>query len=397
MISICIIFVSLGMIKRHKETEVRELFEDFPAVAIIGPRQCGKTTLAKEVMNRMNLDSNYLDLEDPDDAARLTNPTLFFEQTEDQLICLDEIQMKSDLWETLKGTIDRRGRNGQFLILGSASPELIKRSSETLAGRIAFVELKPLSLPELGEEDPFELWLQGGFPRSFLARNKQASMTWRKNFIKTFLERDLNLWGIGVPPEMMRRFWRMCAHLHGQVINYSQIGKSLGVSHTTARQYIDIMQQTFMIHLLEPYHGNLKKRIIRSPKLYLTDTGLLHALLDIQSMDHLLGHPVAGNSWEGFVLQQIRATIEDQDLSYIRSSGGEELDIILEKGTKRMAVECKLSRTPNLKKSFYNLLTALDIEEGMVVAPVNTPFPLSEKVMVRPLMNALNTIKEFAP
>ena len=285
------------MLQRTQFPRVQSLLKDYPAVTILGPRQCGKSTLAKYLIEKWVGEALYLDMENPEDTARLANPQLFLQANADKLICLDEVQLQPNLMGILRSVIHQQERNGQFLLLGSASPELIKQSSETLAGRVAFVEMQPFTLLEIEQNNTGSwesLWLRGGFPRSFLADNDAKSLTWRKNFIQTFLERDLGLWGVGTPAETMHRFWRMCAHLHGQQVNYSQIGSALGVSHTAARNYLDVMRQTYMVHLVEPYYKNLKKRVIKSPKLLIGDTGILHALLGIEDQNALLG---TSGSW----------------------------------------------------------------------------------------------------
>lgn len=386
------------MLKRIQEQQIQSLLQDYPAVAILGPRQCGKSTLAKYVIDQLSGKAVYLDMENPEDTARLANPLLFLEANQDKLVCLDEIQLQPDLISVLRSVIDQRARNGQFLLLGSASPELIKHSSESLAGRVAFVEMQPFTLPEIEQNNTGSwesIWLRGGFPRSFLADNDAKSLTWRKNFIQTFLERDLSLWGVGTPAETMHRFWRICAHLHGQQVNYSQLGSSLGVSHTTARSYLDIMRQTYMIHLVGPYYKNLKKRVIKSPKLLLGDTGVLHALLGIQDYNALLGHPVVGFSWEGFVLQNLRAVAQDWEIFYIRTSNQNEIDFLLEKGNRQIAIECKISSAPKLSKGFFNLMDALNIESGFLVGPIKQSFPINDRVEAVPLNTLLSKLQKM--
>lgn len=381
------------MVQRTQLPQIQSLLEDYPAVTILGPRQCGKSTLAKYLIQKLPGKTLYLDMESPEDTARLANPQLFLEANADKLICLDEVQLKPKLMGVLRSVIDQHERNGQFLLLGSASPELIKQSSETLAGRVAFVEMQPFTLPEIEQNNVGNwesLWLRGGFPRSFLADNDAKSLTWRKNFIQTFLERDLSLWGVGTPPETMHRFWRICAHLHGQQVNYSQLGSSLGVSHTTARNYLDIMRQTYMVHLVEPYYKNLKKRVIKSPKLLLGDTGVLHALLGIQDYNALLGHPVAGFSWEGFVLQNLRSVAGDWEFYYLRTSNQTEIDFLLEKGNRKIAIECKLSNAPKLSRGFFNIMEDLDVTEGFLVAPIKNSFPINDRVNAVSLSELLN-------
>jgi len=296
-------------------------------VAILGSRQCGKSTLAKEILGRKDI---YLDLEDPDDRQKLQNPKAFLEENQDRLICLDEIQRQPEFFEILRGHVDKQVRPGQFLILGSASRDLIQQSSESLAGRISYTTLSPFLPNEVAEEKVRLLWLQGGYPRSFLANNATDSMIWRRDFIQTYLERDIPNLGLRISTSQMHRLWRMLAHLHGQTLNKAKLAGALGVDNHTIQRYIDILKETFMIQVLDPYHANLKKRLIKAPKIYLSDSGILHALLNIDSFNELLGHPVYGSSWEGFVIQSIIQVADQWAPSFYRTSNGTEIDLILE-------------------------------------------------------------------
>jgi len=279
----------LENIKREKLAECIERLESFKALAILGPRQCGKSTLAKYIVSQFP-GSVYLDLETPSDLQKLSEPELFFEQHAEKLVCLDEIQRQPDLFPILRGILDRGNRNGQILILGSASRDLIRQSSESLAGRIAYVELTPFSLVEV--ENLSQLWLQGGFPLSFLAKTQTKSFQWRLEFIRTYLERDIPQLGFNIPAQTLRRLWTMCAHNHGQLLNQSKLGDALGLSHTSIRSYLDLLAQTFMIRVLSPFETNVKKRLIKAPKVYIRDSGILHGLLKLVSFDDVLGHPV---------------------------------------------------------------------------------------------------------
>jgi len=301
-------------IPRNLEKKVREHLRHFPAVAILGPRQCGKSTMARRIVSGIK-NAIILDLEKPSERARLTEPELFFTRTGVKLVCLDEIQRIPELFPVLRSVIDDRGRNGQFLILGSASRDLIRQTSESLAGRISYLELPAFQLSEVkpSGKSLVKMWLRGGFPRSYLAKNDPMSSAWRYNFIRTFLERDIPQLGFSIPADNIRRLWSMCAHSHGQLLNASQLGGSLGVSHTTVRSYIHILSQTFMLRILPPFLPNLKKRLGKSPKVFLRDSGILHALLEIDSMDHLNGHPVCGSSWEGFAMENIRMLHPERD------------------------------------------------------------------------------------
>ncbi len=383
-----------GFIQRKLYTRIMRLLQDFPAVAILGPRQCGKTTLALEIAKETG-PSIYVDLERPSDARKLRDPELYFRQYQDRLVCLDEIQRHPDLFPLLRGVIDEHRRNGRFLILGSASRDLIRQSSETLAGRIAYLELTPFLLSEAAGHSPTDpsveksLWLRGGFPDSYLARNTASSLEWRENFIRTFLERDIPQLGFKIPAETLRRLWRMLAHSHGQQLNSSRLGEAIGVSHTTIRSYLDLLSQTFMIRLLQPQHANLKKRLVKSPKVYIRDSGILHALLEIEIQEELWGHPVYGASWEGFVTENIIAELDRWSPSYFRTAAGAEVDLILTRGKRRIAVECKASSAPEVGKGFWNALKDLGIKEAWIIAPVTESYPIEKGVSVANLFDFL--------
>jgi len=380
-------------VPRKIEPEVLSCLKSFPAVAVLGPRQSGKSTLAKELIARRK-DSVYLDLERPSDLQKLTEPELFLDLHKDKLICLDEIQRRPDLFPVLRSFIDERVRPGQFLILGSASRDLIRQSSETLAGRIVYLELTPFLLSEVESAlKPPTYWLRGGFPESTLARSNSDSMRWRKNFIRTFLERDIPQLGIRIPAKALERMWQMCAHYHGQQLNQSSLGSALGVSHTTVRSYLDLLTETFMVRLLPPLLPNLKKRLVKSPRVYLRDSGILHALLDIEGEDGLLGHPVRGSSWEGMVIENILGEFQDWRGYFYHSAAGAELDLVLEKGQTRIAVECKLSAAPEVGKGFWNSLADLGMHEANIIAPVKESYPIKKGVTVTPLGDFIKTLR----
>jgi len=375
-------------IRRFITADIERKLENLPGVVILGPRQCGKSTLAKAIISEIG-GAVYLDLERPSDVSKLRDPEAFFSLNSDQLICLDEIQRVPELFPVLRSVIDENRRNGQFIILGSASPDLMKQSSETLAGRISYFELTPFVLKEVSEDDHSKalrrLWLRGGFPRSYLARDERESIEWRLDFIRTFLERDIPQLGFRTPAKTLERFWRICAHLHGQLLNSSKLGESMGVSHHTVRSYIDMLEQSFVLRVLRPYESNLKKRLIKSPKIYIRDSGILHALLGIENHNDLLGHPVYGPSWEGWVIENILSLLANWKASFYRTSSGSEIDLILEKGNKRVAVECKGSTSPNLNRGFWNAVSELKFKEVWVVAPVKEAYPIEQGVMVAPL------------
>jgi predicted AAA+ superfamily ATPase len=377
-------------VPRHLAKTISGRLSNNPVAALLGPRQCGKSTLAQVIISKLP-DSLYLDLERPSDRNKLTDPETFFRLNQGKLICLDEIQRTPDIFPVMRSIIDEQRKNGQFLVLGSASPDLIRQSSETLAGRISYLELTPFVLQEIDHRRNAmqQLWLRGGFPRSFLAADDAASFEWRLDFIRTFLERDIPQLGFRLQSQFLDRFWRMVAHVHGQLLNSSRLGESLGVSHHTVRSYIDILEQTFILRVLPPYFANLKKRLVKSAKVFVRDTGLLHALLDIQTDNELLGHPVYGSSWESFVIENVLTAMPDWRPSFYRTASGSEIDLLLERGRKKVAVECKVGSAPKLGKGFWNALNDLDIKEAWVIAPVQEPYPIQSGVVVSPLHHFL--------
>ena len=385
----------MNYLERQNTLKLGKYIDNFPVLAILGPRQCGKSTLAKQLLKSYN--SIYLDLENPDDLAKLAEPMLFFEQHEDKLICLDEIQRLPEIFSVLRVVVDKRNRNAQFVLLGSASPQLLKQTSETLAGRIVYHELTPFVFEELPEGSTNgrllgDYWFRGGFPRSILAIDDEISEVWIKNFITTFLEKDIPALGFNYPSETVRRLWQMIAHSQGQVVNLTQFGKSLGISHTMIRQYIDILEKTYMIRVLRPYFSNSKKRIVKTPKIYIRDTGILHSLLGISKSDDILGNPIAGPSWETIIIENIIANIPDFNHYFYRTSNGSEIDLVLERSGKKYAIECKLSSAPKLSRMFYNAIMDIDADAAWVVAPVDESFYLSEKIKVCSLQTILNDL-----
>jgi len=382
-------------IKRNIENVLFSDLKHFPAVALLGPRQCGKSTLIKELGKQIE-NLLYLDLQSPQDLAKLEDPSFFFSYNKDKTICLDEIQNRSELFPVLRSVIDSDRQNGKFIILGSASRDLIKQSSESLAGRISYLELTPFLLQEIKTQNKDYLtvnWLRGGFPDSFLSDDDNYSMRWRINFIRTFLERDIPQLGFAIPSSQISRLWSMCAHLHSQVLNSSSLGESLGVSHHTIKKYLDILSQTFMLRLLPPFETNLKKRVVKSPKIYIRDSGILHALLDISDFNKLLGHPILGASWEGFVIENILSELPDWKGYFYRTAAGVEIDLILEKGLERIAVECKASTSPSVTKGFYIAMEDLQIKESFIIAPVNEVYKIKANVWVMPLIEFIKKMK----
>mgnify|MGYP003564828812 CR=1 FL=1 len=364
-----------------------------PAVALLGPRQCGKSTLAHRIQHLFPK-SVYLDLELPSDLRKITEPELFFSQYEDTLICLDEIQLKPDLFRTLRVIIDRNERNSQFLILGSASRDLIRQSSETLAGRISYCELTPFLLNESNSipDSTFnDYWLRGGYPRALLASDNQVSVVWKNDFLRTFIERDVLQIKPGLSSQSVNRLLQMTAHIQGNTINYTSIGNSLSLSDNTVKHYLDLLEGAFIVRILEPLHTNLKKRLIKSPKVYIRDSGLLHTLLGIESFDTLLGHPIFGSSWESVVIENILAYMKPSvSSSFYRTAKGEEMDLILEQGQKRIAIECKATVTPTITRSMTISKKDLKPDHVFIVAPTNDSYPLSKEVTVISLRDIIS-------
>ena len=375
------------MLKRIALDSLKERLAFQPAVVLLGPRQVGKTTLARTLAAEFP-GALLLDLEQESDRARLFNPQLFFSQYRDRLVILDEVQVMPELFSALRPEIDAARKPGRFLLLGSASGKLLNQGSESLAGRVSYLELAPLLLAEIGTEaDSWKkLWLRGGFPGSFTASSDRVSALWRADFLKTFLTRDIPQAGVSIPAETLRNFWRMCAHLDGQLFNASQIGQALGgMSHATIGRYLDLFVDTMMLRRLEPFSANLGKRLVKSPKVYVRDSGLLHALLNIQGFDDLLGHPVVGHSWEGFVIEQISGAMPAfSDINFYRTAAGAELDAVVTTGDRRIGYEMKFSQSPKPGKGFWNACEDIGVERAYVVAPVSDPYPLAENVQVIP-------------
>jgi len=384
-----------GKIQRSLSGEVNSRLSNNPVVAILGPRQCGKTTLADHIIETIGA-SVYLDLENPSDLAKLDDPLAFFSLHENELVCLDEIQRVPELFTILRSVVDGRDRNNQFLILGSAGRDLIRQSSESLAGRISYLELTPFLLEEVAADSINglrRLWLLGGFPRSYLAADTEISFQWRQDFMRTFLERDVGMLGFRLPPTRLGRLWKMCAHLHGSMLNASQLDAALGVSSHTIRSYIDLLEHTFMLRVLRPDAPNVKKRLVKSPKIYIRDSGILHALLDICSHDDLLSHPVVGASFEGFAMENILAVSDGYEGFFYRTGKGAEIDLVLRRGRRVLAFELKSSTTPTVTKGFWHALDDIAPDEAYVVAPVKEAYPMKGGVTVSPLLDIITMLR----
>ena len=363
---------------------IQEALEVHPCAALTGPRQCGKTTLARQIAADAP-GSTYFDLEAAIDRQRLTTP----EQTLARLrglVVIDEVQRMPALFETLRVLVDRPDNDAHFLLLGSALPQLVKGVSESLAGRVGLVDLGGFDLGETGTHAWRQLWQRGGFPRAFLARTTQASSLWRRNFVRTFLERDIPQLGINIPAESLRRFWTMVAHYHGQTWNAAEFARALGSSEATARRYLDILAGAFMVRVLPPWFENLKKRQVKAPKVYVRDTGLLHTLLGIPGEDQLLGHPKVGASFEGFAVEQLLSALETRDAYYWATHAGAELDLLVLHGGKRYGFECKFADAPGTTRSMRVALEDLELDQLWVVYPGDEGYVLDDRISVLPVV-----------
>ncbi len=372
------------MIERMLYNTVREALAAFPAVALLGPRQIGKTTLALALAE--HFPALYLDLESAQDLSKLTDAEHYLSLHEDKLIIIDEIQRAPRLFQTLRGLIDsgrRKGlRYGRFLLLGSASIELIKQSSETLAGRLATLELAPLTLREVDKQTQDSLFVRGGFPDSFLAANDDLSYLWRENFIRTYLERDIPLLGPRIPAETLRRFWTMLAHHQAQLLNAAQLARALAVDGKTIVRYLDLMVDLLLVRRLPPWHNNVGKRLVKSPKIFVRDSGLVHALLGLKDYEGILGHPIAGASWEGFVIENIMACLPvGANAHFYRTSAGAEIDLLLTLPNHTLwAIEIKRSTAPKLSKGFYLACEAIQPDERFVIYGGEECYSLGDNV-----------------
>ncbi len=379
-------------IKRNIEDETLRHLSSFPVVAILGPRQVGKTTLAKHLCAKFE-NALYLDLERPSDLAKLSDAEFFFKEHAHRLICLDEIQRSPELFPILRSLIDMDRRPGRFLILGSASPDLLRQTSETLAGRIVYKHLEPFSLTEVQDFglDWRVLLTRGGFPDSLFAQDEHLSFLWRENFLTTFMERDLNLMGIDCSPNLMRRLWLMLAHSNGQIMNYSKLAQSLDVTHPTIKRYLDILVGSFMVFCLEPFIVNIKKRLVKAPKYYISDAGVFNSLLELENFDEVYNHPGYGSVWEGFAIKHVLQHFRPKHpYGFYRSHSGEEIDLIFSKKSKTYAFEFKASSNPKIDSHILTTLDSLQIETLIVVTPESDSYNLaSGRVHVRSLKNVL--------
>ena len=394
------------MYKRERTERIINRLGQNPTVAILGPRQIGKTTLAHEVAeitSRNGQPSIYLDLESPEDFQKLQDPAPYLAQHADKLIILDEVQRYPDLFNALRGIIDQRRRegrgNGRFLILGSATNDLLKQSSESLAGRIHYTELaglNPFEIESPGGEPLQQLWMRGGFPDSYAATGDQASYDWRQNFIRTYLERDIPQLGPRIPATTLMRFWTMLAHTQGELLNASKLASALGVESVTISRYIDLMSDLLLVRRLEPWHGNVKKRLVKSPRVYVRDSGLVHSLLRINDYEELSGHPIRGKSWEGFVIETIlNALPGGVYASFYRTAAGAEIDLVIGFGLdEHWAIEIKASHTPTLEKGFHMACADIKARQKFVIYTGEDKFPARHNTEILSLAHFIERLKE---
>lgn len=394
------------MIQRDITANLVNALQNMPVVALLGPRQVGKTTLALEIAEHgIPKKSNYLDLELDTDLSKLDDTEAYLRRFQNQLLIIDEVQRKPDLFRVLRGLIDIRKRSGeqsgQFLLLGSASRDLLQQSSETLAGRIRYLELSPFTALEIYKSDELgfnseKLWFRGGFPSSFLAKGDDESWEWRNDFISSYVERDIPLMGPQVPATRMKRFWTMLAHYHGQQPSISAIGKALEVSHTTAKSYLDILTDFYMVRQIQPWSGNTKKRLVKTPKIYIRDSGLLHKLLNISDFDSLLGNPIVGASWEGFVAENIINQLSNKwQYSYYKSTSQTEIDLVLEGPRNQVwAIEIKKSAAPHVSTGFHTACEDVAATKKFVVYSGYDRFPMSNKTEAVGLIEMLKMLSE---
>jgi predicted AAA+ superfamily ATPase len=376
------------MIARTIESRVLKMMKQFPAVGLIGPRQCGKTTVALSIRKKFGAKAVYFDLESPSDFRKFSDPELFIQSLDASTIIIDEVQRLPELFSILRSLIDKKRKPGRFLLLGSASPELVRGTSETLAGRIFYIDATPFQLLELPGEIAVQKkhWFRGGFPDAFLAKKDDAAFQWMNGFVRTFVERDLNnLFGTNFSPQLMFRIWRMLAHYHGCIWNAHTFAKALDISPTTVNRYLDHLEGAFMVRKLSPYYVNSKKRLVKSPKVYLRDSGLLHYLLDISKNSDLLTHPQVGFSWEGYAIEQIIELLPDNiQPCFYRTHDGSEMDLVLVKGIKPLAcIEIKLSTSPSLTKGMTESLKDLKCKQNFIVTPsADASYPMNKEVTV---------------
>lgn len=386
-----------GMITRNHLNRIEHALTNQAGVVLLGPRQVGKTTLAQDIAE--SRDAVYLDMERLADRQILEEPDLYLDEQAGKLVVIDEVQVIPGLFGALRGQIDRRRRaghrTGQFLLLGSASNTLLQQSAESLAGRVSYHELTPFTLDEVGQGAMAQLWLRGGFPDSFLAGSDRASLTWRKDFIRTYLERDIPSFGLRIPAETLRRFWTMLAHEQGGLLNAAKIAAGLGVSGQSVARYLDLLVDLMLVRRLSPWHANAGKRLVKSPKVYIRDAGLTHALLGLETAEALLGHPVVGGSWEGFCIENlVAAAPRGTEASFYRSSAGAEIDLILKLPDQSLwAIEVKRTTSPKVTRGFHIASDELDVSERLLVYAGDREVPGQGGLRAMPLAVAIEKLR----
>ncbi len=383
------------MIERHIIKELMSLIEFFPVTGLIGPRQVGKTTLVKQISKQLQLETIYLDLENPKDSAKLRDPVLYFESNLNKCVILDEIQRMPELFPILRSMVDNHRVASRFIILGSATPDLIRDSSESLAGRIAYKELSPFNITEIWAPNnniQQKHWLKGGFPDAWLAPSEALSFEWQYQFTKTYIERDLPMLGLSINRSLIRKFWTMLAHLHGQVVNMSNLARSLDLSSNSINKYLSFLENAFLIKLLPPFATNLKKRLVKSPKVFIRDSGILHYLLNLESMEDLKSNPVLGHSWEGYVIEQISQKLHHNiQPYYYRTHVGAECDLVLiRSGKPIMGLEIKYTSSPSVTKGMLQSFSDLETTNNFVITPNTDDYLLKENIRVCDLVTFLN-------
>ncbi len=379
-------------IQRANGEDILEAIRHFPVTAVIGPRQCGKSTLAKHLMEDYPSGTLYLDLERPSDLEKLRDAEWFLSSQKDKLICIDEIQRKPELFPLIRSLVDEWNKPGCFVVLGSASRDLLMQSSESLAGRIVYKQLTPFLWSELPRDISIEKYFErGGFPRSILATSDKISFAWLNSFIATFLERDMLQW-VNFTPATMRRLWQMLAHVNGQTVNYSSLGNSLGVSNQTVKNYIDLLKSTYMVDMIAPYISNMGKRLVKAPKVYISDSGIVSALLGIRTFTDFSGHPAFGAVWETIVLANLRGTFPEVEISFYRTAGGAEIDFVVQINHQIIAIECKASYSPTLSKGNYIAIEDIHPEHTFVVTPSSESWPMSKGIDVVPLSGLIEKL-----